>query len=162
MTQAASDKLPRQLVWLADAPLFIDSDHVGRFYDAVARPESRQGAINLEVSQENVAAIQGKLNIESLLAVSGAFLFLSQPFRALGQDGVRRFPRSRGGRTRKVSRRMKGPVLASVSTPIRTYHIAEAVAMAASSGGSVGNLVGRITSTPALRGAVLLSGSKCR
>lgn len=92
MTPAASDKLPRQLVWLADAPLFIDSDHVGRFYDAVARPESRQGAINLEISEENVAAIQGKLNIEGSLTteklgalLAPVFAFLKPTLKAGGE-----------------------------------------------------------------------------
>jgi hypothetical protein len=31
---------PPTLFWLWDAPLFIDDVQVGRFYDAVARPEA--------------------------------------------------------------------------------------------------------------------------
>ena len=35
-------RLPARLVWLADAPLYIDADQVNRFYDAVVRPNATQ------------------------------------------------------------------------------------------------------------------------
>ena len=35
------DELPQTLLWLKDAPLFIDADRLGDFYDAVVRPPNR-------------------------------------------------------------------------------------------------------------------------
>ena len=92
MTPQTPETLPPHLVWLADAPLFIDADHVGRFYDAVARPQAKQGAISLELSQENITAIKGKLNIEGTLTteklaglLAPVFAFLKPTLKAGGE-----------------------------------------------------------------------------
>jgi hypothetical protein len=46
------------LSWLADAPMFIDSEQVASFYDAIARPETKLGAI--ETSTTLLSDIQAK------------------------------------------------------------------------------------------------------
>ena len=39
------------LAWLADAPLFIDEDLVGRFYDATVMPDSETGDTRITFSK---------------------------------------------------------------------------------------------------------------
>jgi hypothetical protein len=56
--------LPNPLLWLADAPLFIDSDQVSRFYDAIARPQTKGGTTSVEITDETVKELAGKLDLE--------------------------------------------------------------------------------------------------
>jgi len=42
---AVSPRDVTKLGWLADAPLFIDVEHVAAFYDAVVRPEAAEKKI---------------------------------------------------------------------------------------------------------------------
>src|SRR6267142_4628016 len=58
-------ELPSPLLWLADAPLFIDSDQVSRFYDAIARPQTKDGTATIEVTEETVNELKGKLELEA-------------------------------------------------------------------------------------------------
>jgi hypothetical protein len=60
----ARPELPSPLLWLADAPLFIDSDQVSRFYDAIARPQTRNGTVTVEITEETVKELKGKLDLE--------------------------------------------------------------------------------------------------
>lgn len=53
-------KLPRQLLWLVDAPLFIDSVRIESFYDAVVRPYLRQGLTTIGKDSE----LSGELGAE--------------------------------------------------------------------------------------------------
>src|SRR5437667_4662743 len=55
------------LQWLADAPLFIDADQVGRFHDAVVRPKYEEGTTTLEIRIENSATIAGRLGMDASL-----------------------------------------------------------------------------------------------
>src|ERR1700689_1623747 len=43
-------QLPTQLLWLLDAPLFIDARQVDAFYDAVLRPDYEGTSITLSSS----------------------------------------------------------------------------------------------------------------
>lgn len=54
------------LAWLADAPLFIDGEQVGAFYDAVVRPEGRRGktVISLERYEGQKTSIGGSVGAE--------------------------------------------------------------------------------------------------
>jgi hypothetical protein len=65
----------QDLLWLLDAPLFIDDKQVNSFYNAVVRPDivdnPQEGgvsyapaAIKIEVTKENLSKIAGKLNAE--------------------------------------------------------------------------------------------------
>jgi len=63
--------LPDDLGWLADAPLFIDSDLVERFYDAVVKPETLQGETTLEITEETIRRLEGKLNLGADMTPSG-------------------------------------------------------------------------------------------
>ena len=59
--ETTNKSLPQSLVWLADAPLFIDTHRISMFYDAVVKPETSQGITTLEVTKEKVSNLQGKL-----------------------------------------------------------------------------------------------------
>ncbi len=59
--------LPDSLLWLQDAPLFIDGPQIERFYDAVVRPANKEGPTTLEISEENVEAVRKKLGIEATI-----------------------------------------------------------------------------------------------
>ncbi len=56
--------LPVDLRWLADAPLFIDATQIDRFYDAVVRPQSREGVTTLEITEQTVNQLSGKLGMD--------------------------------------------------------------------------------------------------
>lgn len=75
-TSPTEPKLPPHLVWLADAPLFIDADQVDRFHDAVVRPETVEGSTTLQITEEKATRLSGKLSSE-LAAKVGAKAKLS-------------------------------------------------------------------------------------
>jgi hypothetical protein len=55
-------RLPRtELLWLADAPLFIDAAQVDQFYDAVVRPENHTGDTTLTITEAKASKASGKL-----------------------------------------------------------------------------------------------------
>lgn len=85
-------ELPDALVWLWDAPLFIDETQVGRFYDAIARPESKQGTTTITISKQDAQKIAGKLGIEAGISVGalGELLtkFVKPEFKASGEATV--------------------------------------------------------------------------
>ncbi len=58
------------LVWLADAPLFIDAHQVAAFYDAIVKPERDQGTITL--STKTLTVHQEGLEVEVGAEVSAA------------------------------------------------------------------------------------------
>ena len=62
----ADDKqisLPPALFWIQDAPLFADVHAIDQFYNAIANPQFREGNIALEISEETVGSLQGKLKL---------------------------------------------------------------------------------------------------
>lgn len=69
--------LPRDLLWLADAPLFIDEDLVYRFYDAVVRPPSEEGTTTLEITEETAKKLEGRFNFEGSVSPSNLLKSLS-------------------------------------------------------------------------------------
>src|SRR5258706_10685444 len=79
-TNGKNLSLPNQLVWLADAPLFIDEDQVARFYDAVVHPESTQGVTTLEVTREKADKIGAKLGVEASVAMTSLASLLAPVF----------------------------------------------------------------------------------
>jgi hypothetical protein len=60
--------LPAQLGWLADAPLFIDTEQVARFYDAVVRPDKKEGKTTLEVTKDVAGHVGAKLGLGATLS----------------------------------------------------------------------------------------------
>jgi hypothetical protein len=56
-------KLPEQLLWLADSPLFIDSMQIEAFYDAVVRPYAKLGSITLGRESEIAGELATELNL---------------------------------------------------------------------------------------------------
>lgn len=50
--------------WLADAPLFIDADHVNRFHDAVVVPTSRIGPSTVQFGEEQMNKLAAEIKAE--------------------------------------------------------------------------------------------------
>jgi len=88
---SGTGEMPNNFVWLADAPLFIDTDQVYRFYDAVVRPETAKGTTTLEITKENARQISGKLGLEAGIGLTelGSLLtffpFLKPEVKASGE-----------------------------------------------------------------------------
>ena len=70
-------EIPNTLDWLLDAPLFIDDLQVGRFYDAVARPEAAQGTTKLVISKQDMKKISGKVVATGKIGLGMLTQFLS-------------------------------------------------------------------------------------
>jgi hypothetical protein len=96
---AASQPFPTDLLWLADAPLFIDADHVERFYDAIARPEGREGMTTRSIVEQTAldatakAGGGGKLEVpEWLTKLATYFPFIKAELKldleAAGKAGA--------------------------------------------------------------------------
>jgi hypothetical protein len=77
--QSAKLDLPGKFLWLADAPLFIDSDQVDRFYDAVVRPLYRLGVITTLAGKGGKKSASGKATGE-VKGTVGSSGFLSYFF----------------------------------------------------------------------------------
>lgn len=90
-------ELPRPLFWFADAPLFIDSDQVDRFYDAVVRPQKKEGTTTLETTEENARELKGKLNLEATVTTQN-FASLLHPFLALVKPSIKGGAEGEAGR----------------------------------------------------------------
>lgn len=66
---APSGKAPQELLWLHDAPLFIDRKQVEAFFDAIVRPKGRLEETTLTLSTERVREISAAMEIEGGLEV---------------------------------------------------------------------------------------------
>jgi hypothetical protein len=89
----STDGLPASLGWLADAPLYIDSDQVERFYDAVVRPQVEKGDVKFTLSEERIKEIAGKLALEAGIEPGGvlgdlAALFVKPSVKATGEGNL--------------------------------------------------------------------------
>jgi hypothetical protein len=65
MSDPNQTSLPNQLLWLADAPLFIDGEQIESFYDAVVRPYYKQGLTQVGNQSALEAALAGELGLEA-------------------------------------------------------------------------------------------------
>lgn len=63
----AKQRLARldKLSWLADVPLFIDETQVGRFHDAVVRPDYQLTKVVENASSEKLREIKGSLGLDA-------------------------------------------------------------------------------------------------
>jgi hypothetical protein len=98
--------LPTHLHWLADVPLFIDAGQLAQFHDAVVRPEHREGATTLEITNDVITALSGELGLAGeveptdLLEKLSTFLpFLKVKIAAEGKGQVNRQKEKRDSRT---------------------------------------------------------------
>jgi hypothetical protein len=62
-----SSSLPTELMWLADAPLFIDETRVDAFYDAVFRPDYGQTSLTLQEKVSRDTKLGGEFTLGSLI-----------------------------------------------------------------------------------------------
>jgi len=81
-------QLPSPLLWLADAPLFIDADQVSRFYDAIARPQTKSGTANVEITDETIKELTGKLELEASITTE-KFAALIAPLLAFAKPSLK-------------------------------------------------------------------------
>src|SRR5215218_10120437 len=63
----ARDELPRELLWLLDAPMFIDEKQVDAFYDAVVRPDYEGTSVTLSASVNKSATFGGEVTVGAAL-----------------------------------------------------------------------------------------------
>ena len=87
--------LPSNIAWLADAPLFIDADHISRFYDAIVSPETETGETVIEITEDKINALKGKLALEASVTVGdliGKFtnLLPGLDIKAAGEGNIER------------------------------------------------------------------------
>jgi hypothetical protein len=91
-TDPSNINLPDTLLWLWDAPLFIDELQVGRFYDAVARPDALEGKTTITISEQSADKIAGKLGLQGKVepGVMGELLtyFVKPSFTASGEGTI--------------------------------------------------------------------------
>lgn len=59
--------LPEQLLWLADAPLFIDAKQVEAFYDAILQPDYEEISRNFSQTVSSETTVGGRLTLGSVL-----------------------------------------------------------------------------------------------
>jgi hypothetical protein len=68
-------ELPAPLLWLADAPMFIDSNFLERFYDAVVKPESKVGKTTLTITDETIKRLKGATHLKGEILAKPNDLF---------------------------------------------------------------------------------------
>lgn len=62
----AEEDLPVELLWIKDAPLFIDETTLGRLYDAVVRPVYKEDApVIIRVTDAQAQKLQGKIGVNA-------------------------------------------------------------------------------------------------
>jgi hypothetical protein len=87
-TRVAAKDLVK-LAWLADAPLFIDTEQVAAFYDAVVRPEAEEKKITLSLkdleSEKTTVGGEAKANISIDKWLTMVFPFLQASVEVKGQ-----------------------------------------------------------------------------
>lgn len=77
MSTSKETSLPQQLLWLADAPSFIDGSQIERFYDAVVRPAWRQGAVTRKDASNIAGEIAAELGIKGEVDAGSLLQLLS-------------------------------------------------------------------------------------
>lgn len=66
----AAAQLPKELLWLADAPLFIDRKQVEAFYDAVVRPAYKTTKLTDTAGNDVKVQVAGKATTEVKISFS--------------------------------------------------------------------------------------------
>lgn len=61
--------LPPSLVWLADAPLFIDAQRLEAFHDAIVQPEGKEGKTTISFSEKSRLKLAGDLELKGGIKV---------------------------------------------------------------------------------------------
>src|SRR5262245_57557239 len=81
----------RTLLWLADAPMFIDSEQVSALYNAVAKPEHETEKITLNLEDSKEFKLEAKAEIKGKLGAAAwlrkVFPFLDAEVEASGAAG---------------------------------------------------------------------------
>ena len=87
---AAADveDLPKELLWLFDAPLFIDGQQVDAFYDAVLRPDYEGTALTLSNSVVKGATVGGQASVGVMPWLSASASAEASRSRSVGQEST--------------------------------------------------------------------------
>lgn len=62
-SRARRQQLPEEILWLLDAPLFIDAVQVDAFYDAILKPDYERTSVALSRAIDSETTIGGKLTL---------------------------------------------------------------------------------------------------
>lgn len=54
-------ELPQALLWLKDAPLFIDANRLADFYDAIVRPPHKEGPTIIKLTEQSKKSLEASL-----------------------------------------------------------------------------------------------------
>jgi hypothetical protein len=74
MDQSEAAELPEQLLWINDAPIFIDEVNVGRLYDAAVRPPFDEASpVKIKITDARKKDLTGKLGAKASAALSNWF-----------------------------------------------------------------------------------------
>jgi len=106
--------LPEALLWLQDAPLFVDAPQISSFNDAVTSPEYKQGKIGLEISQRTVDTLKAKGELEASVTTE-KFAALLAPLFAFIKPSIKA-----SGAVEGESESTKGKTLTVELEPIST------------------------------------------
>ncbi|MCA8990761.1 MAG: hypothetical protein KDA88_02225 [Planctomycetaceae bacterium] len=79
------NKLPNELIWLADAPLFIDGSQVEQFFDAVVQPSSKVVKLLSSQATTGEVSLSAKVTGGAKLDFSKALGLLGNFFSGLGE-----------------------------------------------------------------------------
>jgi hypothetical protein len=88
MKEKQENQLSKELLWLHDAPLFIDAVQLDRFYDATVRPANKEGTTTFKLSNETIRNLEGKLNAEAGLTTEKLAALLN-PFFAFAKPSLK-------------------------------------------------------------------------
>lgn len=111
----AASQLPTELLWLADAPLFIDRHQVEAFYDAVVRPTYRATKVVDSTGADVKVQVAGKVTTEVKLTFGALLSALAAAIPGLGG----RIGGEVSGGREQVSREQTNVELAPIDTPQR-------------------------------------------
>jgi hypothetical protein len=87
-SEAVKASLPKELVWLADAPHFIDALHVQEFYNAVVQPSSQIVRVIAEDASGGTLNLRAQGKAGATFDLSNAFGALGRIFSGLGKASV--------------------------------------------------------------------------
>jgi hypothetical protein len=114
-TTPPAAQLPEELLWLADAPLFIDRRQVESFYDAVVRPAFKTSKIVDSAGKDVKVQIAGKATTEVKMSFSSFWASIAAIFPSLeGKVGG-----EVSGSRERVSRDQTNIELVPIETPER-------------------------------------------
>src|SRR5580700_4079059 len=71
MDQSGVADIPREILWINDAPIFIDDVNVARFYDAAVRPPFDEASpIKLKITDTTKKDLEAKFGLKASVGLA--------------------------------------------------------------------------------------------